>query len=101
MTDIRRTGRIDLEKSPSGKTSHVLEVIEIEAQTTNGGLSKWPQLPLIDGLIICYDASDESSYYPVEGLLSMSYSFLYPRFLDRVLNRGLPNNDIARDCTGM
>jgi hypothetical protein len=83
MKDIRRTGRIDLEQSPSGKTSHVLEVIEIEALTTNGGLVIRPQgLPPIDGVIICYDASDELSYRPVEGLLSMLNSLSVLLFFD-------------------
>lgn len=30
----------------------------------------WPQnLSTIDGVIICYDSSDEASFKPVEGLL--------------------------------
>lgn len=49
----------------------ILEVIEVEIQTTDDSLFDWPQcLPPIDGVILCYDSSIKSSYQPVEGLLS-------------------------------
>ena len=49
-------------------------MIEVEIQTTADSLLDWPQyLPPIDGVIICYDSSNKSSYQPVEGLLSECY----------------------------
>ncbi|CAA7265781.1 unnamed protein product [Cyclocybe aegerita] len=66
----RRTGPVKLDHPESpGAVPQVIEVIEVEVQTTTKGLL-WPQgLPPIDGIIICYDSSKKSSYQPVEGLL--------------------------------
>ncbi|KAF8973945.1 ras guanine nucleotide exchange factor domain-containing protein [Flammula alnicola] len=79
---VRRTGIVTLEEpaSPGGSPhDQVIEVIEVEVQTTNNGLLKWPQgLPPIDGIIICYDSSHKSSYQPVEGLLKGYRSMILP-----------------------
>ena len=49
----------------------MLDVLEVEAQTPNDALLKWLEgLHTIDGVIICFDYSDMSSWQPVEGLLS-------------------------------
>jgi hypothetical protein len=74
LTDIRRTGSLMIDQfdqslSPGG--SIVLDVFEVEIQTTSSGLVELPQgLPAIDGIVICYDSSTTSSYQPIESLLS-------------------------------
>jgi len=74
LTDIRRTGSLMIDQfdqslSPGGST--ILDVFEVEIQTTSSGLVEWPQgLPAIDGILICYDSSTVSSYQPIESLLS-------------------------------
>ena len=71
--DTRRTCQFSLDNQNSSSPSclQVLEIIEVEIQTTDDSLLDWPQsLPPIDGVIICYDSSTKSSYQPVEGLLS-------------------------------
>ena len=71
--DTRRTCQFSLDNLNSSTASclQVLEIIEVEIQTTDDSLLDWPQcLPPIDGVIICYDSSTKSSYQPVEGLLS-------------------------------
>lgn len=70
---MRRTGNILLDQQPEspGGTPQAFDVLEVEAQTTSDGLLKWPEgLPIIDGVIICFDYSDMNSCQPVEGLLS-------------------------------
>lgn len=75
LSDIRRTGSLmidqfDQSPSPGGSVT-VLDVFEVEIQTTSSGLVEWPQgLPAIDGVVICYDSSTTSSFQPIESLLS-------------------------------
>ena len=70
--DIRRTTNVSLNRPDSLESlAYGIEVIEVDAQISNEGLVQWPQgLPPMDGIIICYDSSDKSSYHPVEALLS-------------------------------
>jgi GTPase SAR1 family protein len=74
LTDIRRTGTLMInpfDQSPLSGGSIILDVFEVEIQTTSSGLVEWPQgLPAIDGIFICYDSSTASSYQPIESLLS-------------------------------
>lgn len=59
------------DQSPFSGGSTILDVFEVEIQTTSSGLVEWPQgLPAIDGILICYDSSAASSYQPIESLLS-------------------------------
>ncbi|KIM48182.1 hypothetical protein M413DRAFT_61272, partial [Hebeloma cylindrosporum] len=68
---MRETGSLSVDQSPPPAGSiTVLDVLEVEIQTTNSGLVKWPQgLPAFDGVLICYDSSTASSYQPVESVL--------------------------------
>lgn len=54
-----------------------LHVIEVDVSINAADLlndSIWPEgLPRVDGVIICYDASDEDSFLPVEELLRKSF----------------------------
>lgn len=74
LTDIRLTGSLmidQFDQSPFSGGSTILDVFEVEIQTTSSGLVEWPQgLPAIDGILICYDSSAASSYQPIESLLS-------------------------------
>ena len=72
LADMRRACQFKAENTQSSNASlQVLEVIEVEIETTDDSLPDWPQcLPPIDGVIICYDSSSKSSYQPVESLLS-------------------------------
>ena len=54
-----------------GALPHALQVIKGEVSTASIGLPEWPpDLPPIDGVILCYDSTKRSSYLPIEGLLS-------------------------------
>ncbi|KAF8168080.1 ras guanine nucleotide exchange factor domain-containing protein [Crassisporium funariophilum] len=77
---VRRTCQVKIDDPDYAFTSpQNIEVIEVEVQTTNNGLLKWPQaLPPLDGLIICYDSSDKKSYQSVEGLLKGYRSMILP-----------------------
>lgn len=77
ILDKRRTSSItvDLPASPISPVTapqpSIIDSIEVEIATTASGLLQWPQgLPSIDGLIICYDRSNKSSFEPIEMLLS-------------------------------
>jgi hypothetical protein len=73
LVDMRHACQFSLEntQSSSNASLQVLEVIEVEIETTDDSLPDWPQcLPPIDGVIICYDSSSKGSYQPVESLLS-------------------------------
>ena len=72
LTDTRRTAplKIDPPLSP-GSHIGILDVIEVEIQTTSTGLVPLPQgIPAPDGVIVCYDSSKASSYQPIESLIS-------------------------------
>lgn len=69
-SDTRRIGQIGRNENNPDCPLHVLEV---EASTSSIDVSKdavWPDgAPSVDGVLICYDASDEVSFRPVENLL--------------------------------
>ncbi|KAH9486912.1 Ras guanine nucleotide exchange factor P [Psilocybe cubensis] len=73
--DKRRSSSltVDLPASPvSPVTSQpaIIDSIEVEISSTSNVPLPWPKdLPTIDGLIICYDRSNKSSFEPVEALL--------------------------------
>jgi len=53
-----------------GFEEYPLHVIEADVSKTTLDDSVWPDgSPAIDGVIMCYDASDPDSFLPVEGLL--------------------------------
>ncbi|KAJ7225494.1 ras guanine nucleotide exchange factor domain-containing protein [Mycena pura] len=69
-----RVGRIkdDIEEYP-------LHVIEADVSKTTLDDAAWPEgSPTIDGVIMCYDASDPESFLPVEGLLRRFRAMMIP-----------------------
>lgn len=69
----RRIGRI---RQAEDLSDCLLHVIEVDMAPTNVGLPPIPEGdPPINGVVICYDSSDQSSFQPVENLLS-EYSAL-------------------------
>lgn len=75
--DTQRTGRASRNDSHPDCSLYVIE-IDIVASRLDPPPSKataWPEgTPRVDGVIICYDASDEASFSPVESLLG-EFSF--------------------------
>lgn len=71
VIDTRRRGRINNENPPDC----LLDVIEIDIPMSGGEVSLSGELllredlPHIDGVIICYDSSDDGSFRPIEALL--------------------------------
>ncbi len=56
-----------------------LNIIEVDIpsaipDTTLVTVNFLPEAPRVDGALICYDASDEPSFRPVEALLRVSIS---------------------------
>ena len=76
VSDSQRVGRF----SRDSNNDHPLYIIEIDV--TPASLDPpstravaWPEgTPRVDGVIICYDSSDENSFAPVESLLSRFHS---------------------------
>src|SRR5260221_14033681 len=67
--------------------THVLRVIEGDITSTTTSLPHWPpELPPIDGFILCYDSSKPESFLPIKGLLSKS-NFSLSRVFLTVLQR--------------
>jgi GTPase SAR1 family protein len=68
----RRVGRVTHNENSPDCPLHVLEV-EASICNLDNSDSKgpfWPEgAPRVDGVLICYDASDEESFTPVENLL--------------------------------
>jgi hypothetical protein len=55
----------------------LLHVLEVDIAPTNVGLPAGPEgIPPINGVVICYDSSDQLSFQPVENLLRMWFFFL-------------------------
>lgn len=70
-------------------------MIEADVSKTTLDDAVWPEgSPVIDGVIMCYDASDPDSFLPVEGLLrelpcfSMRLPLSYGCFF-----RAIPSHD--------
>ncbi|KAJ6519841.1 ras guanine nucleotide exchange factor domain-containing protein [Mycena sanguinolenta] len=69
-----RVGRIK-----DGFEEYALHVIEADVSKTTLDDAVWPQgSPGIDGVIMCYDASDPDSFLPVEGLLQRFRTMMIP-----------------------
>ncbi|KAJ6575137.1 ras guanine nucleotide exchange factor domain-containing protein [Mycena capillaripes] len=69
-----RVGRIR-----DGFEEYALHVIEADVSKTNLDDAVWPDgSPGIDGVIMCYDASDPDSFLPVEGLLQRFRAMMIP-----------------------
>ncbi|KAJ7487620.1 ras guanine nucleotide exchange factor domain-containing protein [Mycena galericulata] len=69
-----RVGRIR-----DGFEEYSLHVIEADVSKTTLDDSVWPDgSPPIDGVIMCYDASDPDSFLPVEGLLQRYRAMMIP-----------------------
>ncbi|KAJ7092750.1 ras guanine nucleotide exchange factor domain-containing protein [Mycena epipterygia] len=69
-----RVGRIR-----DGFEEYPLHVIEADVSKTTLDDSVWPDgSPAIDGVIMCYDASDPDSFLPVEGLLQRFRAMMIP-----------------------
>ncbi|KAJ7706156.1 ras guanine nucleotide exchange factor domain-containing protein [Mycena rosella] len=69
-----RVGRIR-----DGFEEYPLHVIEADVSKTTLDDSVWPDgSPAIDGVIMCYDASDPDSFLPVEGLLQRYRAMMIP-----------------------
>ncbi|KAJ7492597.1 ras guanine nucleotide exchange factor domain-containing protein [Mycena latifolia] len=69
-----RVGRIR-----DGFEEYPLHVIEADVSKTTLDDSVWPDgSPPIDGVIMCYDASDPDSFLPVEGLLQRYRAMMIP-----------------------
>ncbi|KAJ6604672.1 ras guanine nucleotide exchange factor domain-containing protein [Mycena vulgaris] len=69
-----RVGRIR-----DGFEEYPLHVIEADVAKTTLDDSVWPDgSPAIDGVIMCYDASDPDSFLPVEGLLQRYRAMMIP-----------------------
>jgi hypothetical protein len=69
FTGSRRVGRIARSENSPGCPLHVYE-IDVPAESIHLKDFILPEnLSAIDGVIICYDSSDEASFKPVEGLL--------------------------------
>ncbi|KAJ7181680.1 ras guanine nucleotide exchange factor domain-containing protein [Mycena crocata] len=69
-----RVGRIK-----DGFEEYPLHVIEADVSKTTLDDSVWPDgSPSIDGVIMCYDASDPDSFLPVEGLLQRFRAMMIP-----------------------
>lgn len=77
--DTQSVGRASRNDSHPDCSLYVIE-IDIVASRLDPPPSKaiaWPEgTPRVDGVIICYDASDEASFSPVESLLG---EFSFPR----------------------
>lgn len=70
-TDTSRVGNIPQNQSPAG-TLRVLEVDLTELKLSNPSNSVWPEsAPNVDGVIVCYDASNEKSFVHVEKLIGL------------------------------
>jgi hypothetical protein len=70
--DDRRIGQVTCDDQSPVLPLHI---IEAETATTFDPRVIWPDgLPTLDGVFICYDASNEQSFRPVESLLRMSGS---------------------------
>jgi GTPase SAR1 family protein len=68
-SDSRRTGRIPSDALPEGS----LLVIEVDVPPDLSDLPQLPpDLPPIDGIVVCYDASNPTTFQPVETLLRTS-----------------------------
>ncbi|TFK77078.1 ras GEF [Pluteus cervinus] len=73
----RRIGQISNEEPPDCRLD-VLEVDILVGQVSLDGFH-WPEyFPRIDGIVICYDASNQQSFQPVEALLRECSSKLLP-----------------------
>lgn len=77
-TDTRRIGRINHDENTPDCPLHVIEVdastSNVDPETSKGAV--WSEgSPRVDGVIICYDASDEVSFWPVEKLLRQLLCF--------------------------
>ncbi|KAF7320321.1 Ras guanyl-nucleotide exchange factor [Mycena kentingensis (nom. inval.)] len=69
-----RVGRIR-----DGVEEHPLHVIEADVSKISLEEAIWPEgSPDIDGVIMCYDASDADSFLPVEGLLRRFRAMMIP-----------------------
>ncbi|KAF7347815.1 Ras guanyl-nucleotide exchange factor [Mycena venus] len=69
-----RVGRIR-----DGFEEYALHVIEADVSKTTLDDAVWPEgSPGIDGVIMCYDASDSDSFLPVEGLLQRFRAMMIP-----------------------
>ncbi|KAJ7169879.1 ras guanine nucleotide exchange factor domain-containing protein [Mycena filopes] len=69
-----RVGRIR-----DGFEEYALHVIEADVSKTTLDDAVWPDgSPTIDGVIMCYDASDADSFLPVEGLLQRFRAMMIP-----------------------
>ncbi|KAJ7900370.1 ras guanine nucleotide exchange factor domain-containing protein [Mycena olivaceomarginata] len=69
-----RIGRIR-----DGFEEYALHVIEADVSKTTLDDAVWPEgSPAIDGVIMCYDASDPDSFLPVEGLLQRFRAMMIP-----------------------
>lgn len=81
-------GRIAHSENTPGCPLHVFE-IEVPSESVDLDGFVWPSsLSTIDGVIICYDSSDEASFKPVEGLLrtyNPETSFRQSMFYRRIL----------------
>ncbi|KAJ7783808.1 ras guanine nucleotide exchange factor domain-containing protein [Mycena maculata] len=74
VTYSLRVGRIR-----DGFEEYRLHVIEADVAKTTLDDSVWPDgSPVIDGVIMCYDASDPDSFLPVEGLLQRYRAMMIP-----------------------
>lgn len=69
LLDVSRTGKIAQNQNPAG----ILRVIEVDLpdlKLTSASTTFWPEsAPRIDGVIVCYDASDEQTFTHVEQLI--------------------------------
>ncbi|KAJ7071009.1 ras guanine nucleotide exchange factor domain-containing protein [Mycena amicta] len=69
-----RVGRIR-----DGVEEYPLHVIEADVSKISLQDAVWPEgSPAIDGVIMCYDASDSDSFLPVEGLLRRFRAMMMP-----------------------
>jgi hypothetical protein len=69
--DTRRIGRVTENESSPESALHVFEVLApLPHWDSNAKQILWPNgATRLDGVIICYDASDFHSFSPVENLL--------------------------------
>jgi len=66
-----------------GRYPHVLRVVEGDILSSTTDLPPWPShLPPIDGVILCYDSTDQASFRPIEDLLSEFKPLLISIFLN-------------------
>lgn len=76
VTDVYRVGRLNYNQA-SDRILRVLEidVISLDLSSDTHGIVP-DGAPPIDGVVICYDSSDEISFEHVETVLREPYSFV-------------------------